>query len=334
MLSTYLGIFYAIGLSYRFGYANAGEPPLKCPRMCTCQGLISIKCSKLTSADLEILFNLLGDHRYTELLQNLSITYSTLKDLTQFPPFNQLIYLDLSNNEIIHTDTPKPFSLSSVVFLDLRYNSFNSINRDSFLMFPNVEEVRLEHNKIFSIDWEAFRLFKLRKLYISNNYLPTVSEHMLRFTPNLEVLDLSHNQLTAAQSSSFFSAQRLSFLDLSHNRMQRFDYDSFSPLYQLETLDLSFNNFSTIPGGDLRQMIGLRVLNFSGNPFEKITAGDFVQPALQVLDVSYCPKLRLIESRAFLKLPNLHTVNLSNNPSLVFISPNAFENNSLIFEYV
>lgn len=61
----------------------------------------------------------------------------------------------------------------------------------------------------------------------------TINEHMLRFTPNLEWLDLSHNQLTLAQSSSFFAAQRLARLDLGHNRIQRFYYDSFAPLFQV-----------------------------------------------------------------------------------------------------
>lgn len=92
----------------------------------------------------------------------------------------------------------------------------------------------MSSNGIFSIDWEAFRLYHLKKLDLSNNHLPTISEHMLRFTPNLEILDLSHNQLIIAQTSSFFAAQRLSNLDLSFNRIQRFHYDSFTPLFQVK----------------------------------------------------------------------------------------------------
>lgn len=41
-------------------------------------------------------------------------------------------------------------------------------------MFPNVEEIHLESNGIFTIDWEAFRLFQLKKLYLSNNHLAVV----------------------------------------------------------------------------------------------------------------------------------------------------------------
>lgn len=59
---------------------------------------------------------------------------------------------------------------------------------------------------------------------------------MLRFMPNLEFLDLSHNQLSLAQSSSFFAAQHLSHIDLSFNRIQHFYYDSFSPLFQVKVI--------------------------------------------------------------------------------------------------
>jgi Leucine-rich repeat (LRR) protein len=60
-----------------------------------------------------------------------------------------------------------------------------------------------------------------------------VPEHALRFSPSLELLDLSGNQLVAVQSSSFFAAQRLCSLNLAGNRLQRLDYDSFSPLFQV-----------------------------------------------------------------------------------------------------
>lgn len=140
----------------------------------------------------------------------------------------------------------------------------------------------MENNKIMSIDWEAFRLFKLKSLHLQNNYLPVISEHMLRFTPNLENLDLSHNQLTIVQSSSFFNAQRLSAVNLSFNRIQQFKYDSFATLDQVKWLDLSYNNISTIPGLDLKQIIGLQSLNLSGNPFDKLVVGDVSLPMLEV----------------------------------------------------
>lgn len=44
-----------------------------------------------------------------------------------------------------------------------------SVLREHFSATPNVEEVHLEHNSIFVVDWEAFRLYKLRRLWLNNN---------------------------------------------------------------------------------------------------------------------------------------------------------------------
>uniref|UniRef100_A0A915E3V4 Uncharacterized protein n=1 Tax=Ditylenchus dipsaci TaxID=166011 RepID=A0A915E3V4_9BILA len=238
----------------------------------------------------------------------------TCKDFNNYASllnFKQLTSLDLSNNQLNSLDFSalSDFSLPSLIKLVLDDNKLASITRQSFIIFPNVEEISVKHNGIFAIDWEAFRLFRLKRLYLGWNHLPTISEHMLRFTPNLEMLDLSHNQISIAQSSSFFAAQHLKHIDLSFNRIQRFFYDSFSPLFQLETLDLSYNNLSSIPWQSNR----------------KVCVGELVQPVLETLNISHCPKLRLIEARAFAKLPLLQTTILANNPMLNFISPSAFK---------
>ncbi|VDN58708.1 unnamed protein product [Dracunculus medinensis] len=201
-------------------------------------------------------------------------------------------------------------------------------------MFPNIEEIILSNNRLGAIDWEAFRLYKLRRLILSYNSLTAINEHMLRFTPNLEVLDLSHNYLIHVQSSNFFSAQKLRSINLSYNHIKRFDYDSFSPLYQLQTLDLSYNEFINVPAGDLRQLVGLRTLNLSGNAFDRILDGDFVHPVLQELVLSNCHSLRLIESNAFFGLPYLTLIDLSWASSLVYISPQAFANNTLLYRII
>lgn len=48
---------------------------------------------------------------------------------------------------------------------------FQSLDRDAFIMFPNIEEIILSNNRLGAIDWEAFRLYKLRRLILSYNSL-------------------------------------------------------------------------------------------------------------------------------------------------------------------
>ncbi|KAI6235007.1 Leucine-rich repeat neuronal protein 1 [Aphelenchoides besseyi] len=314
-------------------FAHVGD---SCPYDCQCdEKKTSLSCERLTSKQIADLFsNISFVDSYSSRIYNLSLVNCSLHDVNVIPVelLRGLLHLDLSFNQL------NDFKFSSLnhfmpllIKLKLTGNHLVGIPRTLFSSVPNVEEVYLDNNKIFSIDWEAFRLYKLKRLWLTNNNLLSINEHILRFTPNLEFLDLSQNQLISVQSSSFFSARRLIELNLSNNRLQRFDYDSFVPLHQLQTLDLSFNNFSEVPVG-LSQIVGLRVLNFSGNPITRIRSGDFQLPILQVIVLSNCPLVKIIESRAFMEMPNIHTVTISNNPKLEFISPIAFVNNTGIYE--
>ncbi|TMS36429.1 hypothetical protein L596_003594 [Steinernema carpocapsae] len=289
-------------------------------------------CSGLSLEQLDDFFKQVPTLPWLDTLQSLVLNNCELLDMNSFPLIPKLVTLSLSGNRLQHIESLRHLSFPFVVSLNLSHNHLTMLGRDSFLMFPNVEELYVEQNLINSIDWEAFRLFKLRRLHLNNNNLSMVSEHMLRFTPNLEFLTLAHNNLISVQSSNFFAAQRLQQIDLSYNNIHRFDYDSFSPLYQLEILDLSFNNISVIPGSDLKQLVGLRILNMSGNPISKISAGDLCQPVLQIFDLSHTTTLRVVAARAFSRTPSLQIVNLSNNPKFSFLSPNAFVNNTLLYE--
>nr|CAD2194218.1 unnamed protein product [Meloidogyne enterolobii] len=317
-----------------------------CPLKCFCnEELFSIYCSNLSRTEVRHLFISGGAFptQFSASLQNLSIINSEIENMGIFPRMEKLLVLNLRGNNLEHVGMgEKSFrepsgdsirsQFPSLISLDLSENKITSISRSDFISFPNIEEINLNQNRIVSVEWEAFRLLKLKKLILRGNYLLTINEHMMRDSPAIEELDLSHNLLSVAQSSSFFAAQKLKSLNLSHNRLHRFDYDSFSPLFQLESLDLSYNNFSTIPA-DLRQFVALRTLNFSGNPITKICEGEIVQPMLQNLDISNCPNLRLIEQRTFSFTPVLQFLKLANNSQLQYISPYAFQN-SLLYELV
>ncbi|MFH4977399.1 hypothetical protein AB6A40_004108 [Gnathostoma spinigerum] len=301
----------------------------RCPKSCVCSGDTSIYCLRLEN------FESLGsiDVYGTQIrgsLRNLSVINSNISDLSKFPSFTRLLYLDLSNNMLSAFNIPKHLSLSTIVKLNLHNNLLQVLERDAFLTLPNIEELNLANNSLYEIDLEAFRLLKLRKLILRSNKLKAINEHVLRFMPSLECLDLSYNNLVTIQSSAFFSSQRLKELYFGHNEIVRFDYDSFSPLYQLEVLDLSFNKLRDIPSSDVKQLAGIRILSLSGNPIQRILSHSLRLPSLVHLDLSECNDLRVVESNAFAFLPNLRSISLSNSPSLQLISPWAFMNNTYL----
>lgn len=200
-------------------------------------GKQTLYCHNLSNSTVHSLFtNQTFIDEYTDKLLNLTLHNCSISNVDFLPisVLRNLLYLDLSSNQLTDFKFPTPSHfMRLLVVLKLTGNNLTGIPRMLFVSVPNVEEVYLDRNRIFSIDWEAFRLYKLKRLWLMRNNLLAINEHILRFTPNLEFLDLSHNQLSSAQSSSFFTARRLIELNLSHNRLQRFDYDSFLPLHQV-----------------------------------------------------------------------------------------------------
>ncbi|VDK47735.1 unnamed protein product [Anisakis simplex] len=265
-----------------------------CPRGCSCVDNAEVFCPSSAAVD-QIFTIAFGDH-FRSRLRKLSIVNNSIPNPVPLPLFDHLQYLDLSSNGIKSFNTPAQSIYPTVTTLILRANKFRVLKRDAFLMFPNVELIDLSHNELSNIDWEAFRLFKLKRLSLAYNNL-------------------------------------LSAVNFANNMIRRFDYDSFSTLYQIEMIDLSFNELSAIPGGDLRQFIGLRTLHLDGNYFDRIADGDFVLPALQELTISKCLSLRLVERNAFSLLPSLRRLDLSANVNLVFISPHLFSKNITLHSF-
>ncbi|CAJ0936030.1 unnamed protein product, partial [Mesorhabditis belari] len=202
------------------------------------------------------------------------------------------------------------------------------LTRDSFSAFPNLLSLELAGNRIRRIEWDSFRLFRLKHISLKENGITTLSENIFRLTPSLEEIDLSGNKLWRVQTSDFSSAQRLKVLNFSQNSIRQFDFDSFAPFYQLETLDLSYNKFYTLPSRELMPLLGLRTLILKGNPVVALKANQLVLPAPST---SPHPPLRVLTAHSLSSLPSIHTIILANNPNLTIISPKALENSSLVF---
>jgi len=242
----------------------------------TPEALSSLSCTSLLTTEAATIFStkeagLLRRLKFSS--RNLSITSSELHslDFLATTDLQRITTLDLSNNRLetleLSSHEQAELQFPSVIRLNLSGNRLRSLGRNAFLPFPNVEEVDVSRNELFSVDWEALRLFKLRRRSLEWNRLPMISDHMLRFTPNLEAVDLSHNQLATIQSSSCFAAQRLKEIDLSFNRIQHFNYDSFSPLFQVDlNLWRAWNVWLIVVAGLLAAGVSRPLLQQSDTP--------------------------------------------------------------------
>ena len=101
-------------------------------------------------------------------------------------------------------------------------------------------------------------------LDLSNQGLTKVSQDVFTKT-NLEVLDVSGNNLTGALPAEIRNLQKLRVLDASDNQMTGVPAE-VGQLQNLEVLDLSNNQLTGLPY-ELGSLKKLKTLNLSGNQY-------------------------------------------------------------------
>ncbi|XP_061519970.1 leucine-rich repeat, immunoglobulin-like domain and transmembrane domain-containing protein 2 [Phycodurus eques] len=101
--------------------------------------------------------------------------------------------------------------MGALAFLWLNFNDITLMNIKSLEGLVNLNELRLQGNKLTSVPWTVFQ-----------------------DTPKLKILDLKHNRLDALPEHALRHLSVLSYLDLSFNRFSVISKDVFMnwPLYQ------------------------------------------------------------------------------------------------------
>lgn len=124
-----------------------------------------------------------------------------------------------------------------------------------------------------------------QNLYIFQNGIATLAQDDFSGLEELELLDLSQNELEAVPDGVFEMLSKLKNLDLSSNHITHISKDSFSGLVQLERLYLHANDIQSI---HLEAFDGLEMLlelKLQGNQLSSLPSLQF--PRLLLLDLSH-----------------------------------------------
>lgn len=124
-----------------------------------------------------------------------------------------------------------------------------------------------------------------KNLYIFQNGIVTLSQDDFRGLVELELLDLSQNELTEIPDGVFEMLSNLKNLDLSSNHITHISKDSFSGLVQLERLYLHANRIHSIHLEAFDSLEMLLELKLQGNQLTYLPSIRF--PRLLLLDLSY-----------------------------------------------
>ena len=130
---------------------------------------------------------------------------------------------------------------------------------------------------------------------------------------NIQVLDLSNNDITILNDYSFVKYEKLKILYLRNNSLSSLHSQAFSHLQGLEYLDLSFNNLGMIPSQTFHDISALLTLSLNGNKITNIQRNTFKN--LTRLTNLYLAgnHIQYIHPKAFDGLARLQQLELQNN---------------------
>lgn len=235
--------------------------------------------------------------------------------------------LDLSQNRFscVRMIT-RNLSLTALLSLHLEENRLSLLPDASFSSLPALQELFLSHNKLRSIAAGAFAgLRSLLRLHINNNRLATVDPRWFRALPRLELLMLGENPVEVLPERGFLALTSLRSLVLGGMGLRRLTEKALEGLGGLESLSFYDNLLTQVPTGALRTVTGLRFLDLNKNPIKLIDTGDFQNMVhLKELGLSNMEELVSIERAALENLPELTKLEITNNPRLSHIHPQAF----------
>lgn len=235
--------------------------------------------------------------------------------------------LDLSQNRFSRVRTiTRSSSLPTLLCLHMEENRLNYLPDASFSLLPSLQELFLNHNNLHSIAPGAFTgLESLLRLHINNNRLPTVDPRWFSALPRLEVLMLGGNPVEALPEQCFMTLKSLRSLVLGGMGLRSLAERALEGLESLESLSFYDNLLTKVPTQALRSVPGLKFLDLNKNRIKLIETGDFRDMIhLKELGLNNMEELVSIERAALEHLPDLTKLEITNNPRLSFIHPQAF----------
>ena len=222
----------------------------------------------------------------------------------------------------------RQLNLSNNLIKELEDNTFSGGMR-------SLTSLDLSRNRIEVLKSEAFHgLHQLSELHLQFNLLSKLTDNVFHtHVYNLQYLDLSFNQIEMLSHNAFTDLENLEFLDLSHNSLQDVADVHFLGLYQLTKLFLQYNDIRNLSKGLVSECDDLHTLDVSSNPVQTVHPYLFVHKLnrpipLKILRMNKLEGVTEISNGTFQGLPDLETVEISNNINLQTIQPEAFDRES------
>ncbi|XP_044584760.1 leucine-rich repeat-containing protein 70-like [Cotesia glomerata] len=186
-----------------------------------------------------------------------------------------LTHLYLSDNNISEADFIHLLPMS-LTHLYLNKNNFSEISYSS-----QPFNISKDGSHFYTVELSLFfNLVNLQVLDLSYNNINRILDHTFENLTNLITLHLDYNNLSNVFNSS--GLESLEYLSMSHNQIRDIN-QSFFGLPKLEKLVLNNNFISSISSETFDGLISLQELNLSGNSFKVLPENWISKINLRVL---------------------------------------------------
>lgn len=267
---------------------------------------LSLSFNKITQIDS-------GSFNELDSLQTLDLSYNHIKELESmaFANLRNIRTINLEGNDIETMETETFYYLPKMERLKLSFNRikvfslhhFDQVGSLSTLTLSldhnlisgsgeGIDEGKQEDNRITRLESLPIQVNSIEVLDLSHNNLSSFNSTLLDPLRNsLTQLRLDNNRIGNITSSVLTGFRHLQLLNLSRNRIELIHPDAFQDDTSLQVIDLSSNRISDLLTDTFRDNVHLRVLNLNDNELRAIPENSFA--ANHELEAVYISRNRL-----------------------------------------
>ena len=236
-----------------------------------------------------------------------------------------LTVLGLSHNHIYSLNDWTAY-LPQLKILDLSFNRLDYLSNRLIRHAPNLISLSIVGNNLEVIEIGTFTgLTQLRYLNLSHNRVYEYSRRWCYDMPELEELDLSDNTITVLWDNQFEGCASLKLLSLSNNHVAHIYSNAFKGLKHLKVLTLASNHLHNLPITSFTLLKSISVIDLSSNYFVRIPAYSFDSLNVTILKLNSMRYLKYTDENAFYRLLQLNTLEMRNNPELIYIDESSLK---------
>lgn len=253
-------------------------------------------------------------------LQHLNLSYNTLNHLEpesfkiSDSKVGSLEVLDLSYNELTYLTDEVLLELPSLYRLYLNGNKLKKLSDNCFGGLKFLNTLYLQYNDLETLNITLVNLKSLTFLDLSYNHLTKITGYETNRLENLEVLNMSHNEIETIDGNCFIQSFKLRKIDLGFNVVKsKIDKHMFSSNVELEFLYLYKNRISFIEGDSFKYnnltYLDLGKNNITGEIMYNTFAG---LKFITKLDLAQ-QNINILKNKSFVEMTSLVHLNLSRN---------------------